>query len=60
MRLGYLGKSDLSSVNGHSSQSQNATTNDFPKPPVGGKYEIHDAWCLFDAFGDAVLLSKIL
>lgn len=39
MRLGYLGKSDLSNVNGHTSQSQNATTSEFPKPPVGGKYE---------------------
>lgn len=39
MRLGYLGKSDLSSVNGHSSQSQSATTSEFPKPSIGGEFE---------------------
>ncbi|XP_031625302.1 mediator of RNA polymerase II transcription subunit 4 [Contarinia nasturtii] len=35
MRLGFLGKSDLSNVNGHSSQNQSATTSDFPKPSIG-------------------------
>lgn len=39
MRLGYLGKSDLSTVNGHSSQSQSATTSDFPKTSVSGKFQ---------------------
>lgn len=41
MRLGHLGsvKSDLSNVNGHSSQSQSATTSEFSKPTVGGKIE---------------------
>lgn len=37
MRLGYLGKSDLSSVNGHTSQGPSTTTTDFPKSSVGGK-----------------------
>lgn len=41
MRLGYLGKSDLSNVNGHSSQSSGsgATSSDFPKPTIGGQFK---------------------
>lgn len=35
MRLGFLGKSDLTNVNGHSSLTQSAPTTEFPKPPVG-------------------------
>lgn len=35
MRLGFLGKSDLTNVNGHSSQVQTTTSNDFPRPSGG-------------------------
>lgn len=38
MRLGFLGKSDLSNVNGHTSQTQSVAANDFPKSSVGGMY----------------------
>lgn len=60
MRLGYLGKSDLSNVNGHSSQSQSATTNDFPKPPVGGKFENAKKTVCFSIFdGKCFLILDI-
>lgn len=58
MRLGYLGKSDLSSVNGHSSTSQNATTSDFPKPPVGGKFQLNRLIKDFYFIGNTIFAPK--
>lgn len=36
MRLGFLGKSDVTNVNGHSSQIPSTTPVDFPKSTIGG------------------------